>query len=173
MFDATVAANVAYAEPDADEERLTDATAIAQIHDYLSALPDAYETRVGERGVSLSGGQRQRLSIARGVVPDPAVLVFDDATSAVDAGTEHRLRTALRAATKRQTTIIIAHRLSSLMHADEIIFLQDGRIAERGTHDALLAANGGYAALFRLQSHIDKPVTPITAAPRIVEEIDA
>jgi len=152
LFDASVAENVAYGDPDADPDRLVEATSTAQIHDYLSTLPESYETRVGERGVSLSGGQRQRLSIARGVVPDPTLLVFDDATSAVDAATEHRVRGALQDATRDKGTIIIAHRLSSLMHADEIIVLDQGEIVERGTHAELLRLGKRYAALYKLQS---------------------
>jgi len=152
LFDDTVAANVAYAEPDAEEARLIPATTTAQIHDYLASLPQTYQTRIGERGVMLSGGQRQRLSIARSIVPDPLILVFDDATSAVDAGTEHRLRQALLEATRTKAVLIISHRLSSLRHADEIIVLDRSRVIERGNHNALLALGGYYHELYHLQS---------------------
>jgi len=152
LFDDGIDRNIAYADPEAESHQVLEAATTAQIHDHAVSLPAGYQTRVGERGVGLSGGQRQRLSIARGMVPDPAVLVFDDATSAVDAATEHQLRHALRQATGAQASIIISHRLGSLMHADEIIVLRGGRIAERGTHDTLLAANGYYAALYRAQS---------------------
>jgi len=151
LFDSSVTDNVAYAEPAASEERVVEATTTAHIHEYIETLPEAYRTFIGERGTSLSGGQKQRLSIARGVVPEPSILIFDDATSAVDAATEHRLRAALQTATARKTTIIIAHRLSSLMHADEIIVLDNGRIAERGTHAQLVKGTGHYAELYRLQ----------------------
>jgi ATP-binding cassette subfamily B protein len=151
LFDDSVESNVAYADPDAEEHELIDAASAAQIHTYVSGLPLGYGTRIGERGVSLSGGQRQRLTIARGMVPDPAILVFDDATSAIDAATEKQVRQALRATTTQQATIIISHRLGSLLHADEIIVLDNGRISERGAHGELIRANGIYAALYQAQ----------------------
>jgi ATP-binding cassette subfamily B multidrug efflux pump len=152
LFDDGIDRNIAYADPEAESHEVIAAASTAQIHDHAVSLPAGYSTRVGERGVGLSGGQRQRLSIARGMVPDPAVLVFDDATSAVDAATEHQVREALRVATGEQATIIISHRLGSLMHADEIIVLDRGRIIERGTHDTLVLAGRYYAALYRAQS---------------------
>jgi len=157
LFDDGIDRNIAYADPEAEIDTLVNAARTAQIHDHAASLPGGYGTRVGERGVGLSGGQRQRLSIARGMVPAPAVMVFDDATSAVDAATEHRLRHALRAATHTQASIIISHRLGSLMHADEIIVLNQGRIIERGRHQALIAAGGYYAALYRAQSQSAEP----------------
>ena len=118
LFDDSIDRNIAYADPEAEQPTLIDAAITAQIHDYTATLPLGYDTRIGERGVSLSGGQRQRLSIARGMVPDPAVLVFDDATSAVDAATEHQVRAALRAATSAQATLIISHRLADARRRD-------------------------------------------------------
>lgn len=156
LFDATVTNNVAYADPWAEEDRIARAASVAQIHDYVAALPSAYETRVGERGVALSGGQRQRMSIARGVVPGPGVMIFDDSTAAIDAVTEKKVRDALAEATAAKATIIIAHRLSSLMHADEIIVLEAGRIVERGTHAELIALGGEYADLFALQTRAEQ-----------------
>lgn len=155
LFDASIGHNVAYADPWADDARIEGAARTAQIHDHVAGLPEAYETRVGERGVALSGGQRQRLSIARGVVPGPGVMIFDDSTAAIDAVTERRVRDALAAATATKATIIIAHRLSSLMHADHIVVLDDGRVAERGTHAELVGAGGVYAELYELQTRSD------------------
>ena len=152
LFDASVTNNVAYADPWAEDARIEGAARTAQIHDYIAGLPAAYGTRVGERGVALSGGQRQRLSIARGVVPGPGIMIFDDSTAAIDAVTEKRVRDALAEATRAKATIIIAHRLSSLMHADEILVLDEGQVVERGTHAQLLALGGEYADLYALQS---------------------
>jgi ATP-binding cassette subfamily B protein len=166
MFDSTVTNNVAYADPWAEEERIVGATKTAQLHDYIASLPGAYATRVGERGVALSGGQRQRMSIARGVVPGPGVMIFDDSTAAIDAVTEKRVRDALAEATRSKATIIIAHRLSSLMHADEIIVLEEGRIVERGTHAQLLALGGEYFDLYALQTRTEQGLSVADAKIR-------
>jgi ATP-binding cassette subfamily B protein len=154
LFDASVGHNVAYADPWAEDERIVGAAKTAQIHEHIASLPGEYDTRVGERGVALSGGQRQRMSIARGVVPGPGIMIFDDSTAAIDAVTERRVRENLASATQAKATVIIAHRLSSLMHADEIVVLDEGRIVERGTHAGLVAAGGTYASLFELQSRM-------------------
>ncbi|MGF7154350.1 ABC transporter ATP-binding protein [Novosphingobium gossypii] len=168
LFDDSVERNIAYAEPESRRTDVRAAARTAQLHDHVENLPAGYRTGIGERGSRLSGGQRQRASIARGLLPDAAVLVFDDATSAVDAATEHRLRHALRAATGDKATIIISHRLSSLMHADEIIVLDEGRIIERGTHAQLLDAGSYYATLHKLQTS-----APDAGSDRSREEIDA
>ncbi|MBJ7579110.1 ABC transporter ATP-binding protein [Devosia sp. MC532] len=152
LFTTTIENNIAYGDPWAKERKIERAAESAQLHNYIAGLPADYDTVVGERGVSLSGGQRQRLSIARALVLKPAVMVFDDSTAAIDAGTEHRIRSAIRRYASDRVTMIIAHRLSSLMHADLILFLEDGRIVEQGTHDQLLALNGRYAALYDLQT---------------------
>ena len=152
VFTAALEKNVAYGDPWAERERIEHATASAQLDSYVRGLPLGYETLVGERGVSLSGGQRQRLSIARSVMLRPPIMIFDDSTAAIDAGTEQRIRSSLREVTRQCATIIVAHRLSSLMHANEILFLDHGRVVERGSHDELLAQGGRYAALYELQA---------------------
>ena len=152
LFTSAVDANVAYGDPWADRSSIRQATETAQLHNYIAQLPEAYGTLVGERGVSLSGGQRQRLAIARSVLPHSSIIVFDDSTAAIDAGTERRIREELAALTRDRATIIIAHRLSSLMHADRILFLEQGRIVESGSHDELIARGGRYAALHALQT---------------------
>ena len=158
LFDTTVTNNVAYADPWAAEDRIVGAARTAQLHDYIAGLPTGYSTRVGERGVALSGGQRQRMSIARGVVPGPGVMIFDDSTAAIDAVTERKVREALAQATQTKATIIIAHRLSSLMHADQIIVLEEGRVVEQGDHASLLQNGGVYAELYALQTRAEPGV---------------
>jgi ATP-binding cassette subfamily B multidrug efflux pump len=161
LFTASIENNIAYGDPWAERERIAQSSEVARLHDYIAGLPRGYETLVGERGVSLSGGQRQRLSIARSILLSPPILVFDDSTAAVDAGTEQAIREALRAETAHRATIIIAHRLGSLMDADEILFLDEGRIVERGSHAELLRLRGRYASLYALQSaDADRDIAP-------------
>ena len=157
LFTASIENNVAYGDPWAEREHIAQSSEVARLHDYIAGLPRGYETLVGERGVSLSGGQRQRLSIARSILVEAPILVFDDSTASVDAATEQGIREALRSQSAGRATIIIAHRLGSLMDADEIVFLEEGRIVERGSHAALLALNGRYASLYRLQSLGNEP----------------
>ena len=152
LFTTTIENNIAYGDPWAKETKIERAAESAQLHNYIMGLPADYDTVVGERGVSLSGGQRQRLSIARSLVLRPAVMVFDDSTAAIDAGTEHRIRSAIKRYASDRVTLIISHRLSSLMHADTILFLENGKIVERGSHEELLAKGGRYRALYDLQT---------------------
>nr|WP_246252269.1 ABC transporter ATP-binding protein [Mesorhizobium camelthorni] len=151
LFTTTIENNIAYGDPWAKEQRIERASESAQLHNYILGLPAGYETVVGERGVSLSGGQRQRLTIARTMMLLPSIVVFDDSTAAIDAATEQRIRAAVRRFANDRVTIVIAHRLNSLMHADQILFVDNGEIVERGTHRELLAKRGRYKALYDLQ----------------------
>lgn len=166
LFTTTIENNIAYAAPFTEERRIRGVADSAQLHDYILGLPRQYHTVVGERGVSLSGGQRQRLSIARTLMMDPAVLIFDDSTAAIDAGTESRIRAALREYAKDRVTLIVAHRLASLKQADRILFLEDGHIVEQGTHEELLAIGGRYKALYDLQMHPKADLIDVTENAR-------
>jgi ATP-binding cassette subfamily B protein len=157
LFTTSIENNIVYGDPWAKDERIERASESAQLHNYVLNLPKGYETIVGERGVSLSGGQRQRLSIARVLMLHPSVMIFDDSTAAIDAGTEQRIRKAIRRFADERVTVVISHRLSSLMHADEILFIEDGRIIERGTNAELLAKGGRYRALYDLQMSPSDP----------------
>jgi ATP-binding cassette subfamily B protein len=148
LFSATVRENIAFGRPEATDEEIERAARLAQAHDFVEALPDGYDTVIGERGITLSGGQRQRVAIARALVVDPRILILDDATASVDASTEARIRDGLREAMRGRTTIIIAHRLSTIALADEVIVLQDGRVAARGTHDELVGTNSVYREIY-------------------------
>jgi ATP-binding cassette subfamily B protein len=147
LFHASVADNLRFAKPDATDEELYAAAEAAQIHDHIASLPEGYDTLVGERGYRFSGGEKQRLAIARTILRNPPILVLDEATSALDTQTEHLVQEAIDALAAGRTTITIAHRMSTVRDADQIIVLDHGRIAERGTHDRLLSAGGHYAAL--------------------------
>ena len=144
LFTATIAENIAYADPEASREQVEAAARRAQADGFIRALPDGYETRVGERGLTLSGGQRQRVAIARALLADPRILILDDATSSVDATTEGAIKDGLREAMAGRTTFIIAHRLSTVSLADEIVVMDGGRIVDRGTHEELMAGCGFY-----------------------------
>lgn len=151
LFTASLSENIAYGRPNATMEEIVAAAKVAQLHDFIKDLEDGYDTRVGERGSTLSGGQRQRMSIARTVLLDPPVLILDDATASVDAATEERIREAMEAVMKGRTTFVIAHRLSTLFKADEILVLDEGRVVERGTHASLLEHGGVYRRIYDLQ----------------------
>jgi len=154
LFHASVADNLRFAKPDATDEELHAAARAAQIHDHISALPDGYETVVGERGHRFSGGEKQRLAIARTILRDPPVLILDEATSALDTRTEAAVQQAIDALSADRTTLTIAHRLSTVRGADQIVVLDSGRVAERGTHEELLELDGRYAALVRRDARL-------------------
>ena len=151
LFSATIRDNIAYGAANADMEHVVAAAKAAQLHDFIQSLPDAYETWVGERGVTLSGGQRQRLAIARTLLINPSILIMDDSTSSVDAGTEHLIRRALDELIKGRTTFIITHRLPIIRNADLILVLEDGQVVERGRHSELMARNGLYQQIYESQ----------------------
>ncbi|NGM23602.1 ABC transporter ATP-binding protein/permease [Roseomonas stagni] len=152
LFNDTIRYNIAYGRPGATQEEVENAARLAQVHDFVLRLPDGYDTKVGERGLKLSGGEKQRVAIARTLLKDPRLLILDEATSALDTRTEQDIQAALRDAARGRTTLVIAHRLSTVVDADEILVLQDGHVAERGSHAQLIAADGLYAAMWRRQS---------------------
>ncbi|CAN7242366.1 ABCB family ABC transporter ATP-binding protein/permease [Neorhizobium tomejilense] len=151
LFNDTIAYNIRYGRPSASQEEMLAAAEVAQIGHFISALPDGFDTKVGERGLKLSGGEKQRVAIARTVLKAPPILILDEATSALDTTTEHEIQSALDVVSKNRTTLVIAHRLSTVIGADEIIVLRDGLIAERGTHSSLLEQNGLYASMWNRQ----------------------
>jgi ATP-binding cassette subfamily B protein len=151
LFNDTIDYNIAYGRPDAGKDEVEQAAKLARIHEFVLGLPDGYKSMVGERGLKLSGGEKQRVAIARTILKHPAILLFDEATSALDTHTEKEIQKSLREVSADRTTLIIAHRLSTVIHADEIIVLEDGRIVERGRHADLLARAGKYAAMWQRQ----------------------
>jgi ATP-binding cassette subfamily B protein len=160
LFHGTVRENIAYARPEATAAEVEEAARRAHAHRFIENLPNGYDTMVGERGVKLSGGQRQRVAIARAILADPAILVFDEATSAVDTETELLIQRSLADLTADRTTIVIAHRLSTVRHAENIVVLEDGGVVERGTHDDLLAEDGLYAGLWAVQAGVIDDLPP-------------
>jgi ATP-binding cassette subfamily B protein len=162
LFNDTIRYNIAYGRPDASDAEIEAAARHAQVHDFVMRLPEGYETRVGERGLKLSGGEKQRVAIARTILKDPRILILDEATSALDTRTEQDIQTALRGLARDRTTLVIAHRLSTVVDADEIIVLADGRVAERGTHAELLALRGLYDSMWALQA-AEQEAAEITA----------
>jgi ATP-binding cassette subfamily B protein len=152
LFHGTVRENITYGSFDATMDAIIEAAKIAEAHDFIMELPDGYDTIVGERGQKLSGGQRQRISIARAVLKDPPVLILDEATSAVDNETEAAIQRSMERITVGRTTIVIAHRLSTVRNADQIFVLDRGQLSEQGRHEELVAADGIYAALWRVQT---------------------
>ncbi len=186
LFNATVHDNIAFGRPEATREQVIEAARAARAHDFILEFPDGYETLVGERGVTLSGGQRQRIAIARALLVNPRILILDDATASVDSRTEYEIRAALETLMQSRTTLIVAQRLSTVMHADQILMLENGRIVEQGTHADLVRLNGRYAHLWRLQTDqvepeedirgiglSDETVMPPDELPPVIEEREA
>ena len=151
LFNDTIAYNIRYGRPDASDEEVREAARMAQISGFIESLPKGFDTQVGERGLKLSGGEKQRVAIARTILKAPPILILDEATSALDTQTERDIQSALDAVSRNRTTLVIAHRLSTVVTADEIIVLRGGEIAERGTHPELLAADGLYAQMWNRQ----------------------
>ena len=158
LFNDSIEYNIAYGKPDATRDEIVAAARLAQIHDFIAGLPDGYATPVGERGLKLSGGEKQRVAIARAILKAPHVLIFDEATSALDSKSEKAIQAELSAIAQNHTTLTIAHRLSTIVDADEILVLEHGRIVERGSHAHLLAANGVYTRMWRLQQDEERRV---------------
>ncbi|WP_064092382.1 ABC transporter ATP-binding protein [Rossellomorea aquimaris] len=158
LFSSTIKANISYGRPEATMDDIIEAAKRAQAHEFITELPDGYDTKLGERGLGLSGGQKQRIAIARAICTDPSIIILDDATSAVDMETEFRIQQALKEVMSDRTTFIIAHRISSLKHADEILVLEDGKIVERGVHDYLLNNNGPYQRIYDIQYKDQKKI---------------
>ena len=159
LFNDTIAYNIAYGQPDASPAEIERVARLAHLDSFIADLPEGYETKVGERGLKLSGGEKQRIAIARALLKNPPIMIFDEATSSLDSGSEQAILTAIREVAAHRTTLVIAHRLSTITDADEIVFLARGAVVERGTHAELLAAKGAYAQLWKLQQREgDSPV---------------
>src|SRR5690606_32791210 len=164
LFNDTIAYNISYGRPGATEEEVKAAAAMAQIGEFIESLPHGYDTQVGERGLKLSGGEKQRVANARTILKAPPILILDEATSALDTHTEREIQSALDTVSRGRTTLVIAHRLSTVVDADEIIVLREGRIAERGRHGELLASNGLYAQMWNRQREAAEATERLRAA---------
>ena len=155
LFNDTIAYNIGYGRAGASREEVEAAARAARIHEFIAAIPLGYDTMVGERGLKLSGGEKQRVAIARTLLKNPPIMIFDEATSALDSANERAIQAELEAVGQNKTVLVIAHRLSTVVDAHEILVLEQGRIIERGRHDALLARGGRYAEMWRLQQSAD------------------
>jgi ATP-binding cassette subfamily B protein len=156
LFNDTIRYNIRYGRPDATDAEVEEAARMAQIHDFVMSLPKGYDSMVGERGLKLSGGEKQRVSIARTILKGPPILILDEATSALDSFTESQIQTALQTVSENRTTLVIAHRLSTVVDADEILVLDRGEVVERGTHAELLSIGGLYAAMWNRQRQAEQ-----------------
>jgi ATP-binding cassette, subfamily B, heavy metal transporter len=166
LFNDTIGYNIKYGRVDATDEEMHEAARMAHIHSFIMGLPDGYNTKVGERGLRLSGGEKQRVAIARSILKNPPIMVFDEATSALDTKTEQRIQAALNEVSKGRTTLVVAHRLSTIVNADQILVLKDGSIIEQGTHRELLELGGEYCEMWHQQlvedtdAHVDELIDP-------------
>jgi len=159
MFNDTIRYNLAYAHPEADDERVDEAARRANLDAFIAQLPQGYDTIVGERGLKLSGGEKQRMAIARVVLKNPPIIVFDEATSSLDTRSEQAILEGMNAVARRATSLVIAHRLSTIVDADQILVLDAGEIVERGTHESLLSEGGLYSDLWQMQLGADTQAT--------------
>jgi ATP-binding cassette subfamily B protein len=156
LFNDTIYYNIAYGRPDATHEAVIAAAQAAHIHEFIESLPHGYDTQVGERGLKLSGGEKQRVAIARAILKNPAILIFDEATSALDSKSEKAIQAELRSIAQNRTTLIIAHRLSTVVDADQILVMDKGSIVERGAHNELLQLGGLYEQMWNLQKRVEQ-----------------
>jgi ATP-binding cassette subfamily B protein len=163
LFNDTIDYNIRYGRPDADRSEVIEAARLAQLDAFIESLPSGYDTMVGERGLKLSGGEKQRIAIARTLLKDPAILILDEATSSLDTRSEKAIQAALQRAARDRTSLVIAHRLSTVVDCDEILVLDHGRVVERGSHSQLLARQGHYAELWQLQQKRETEVPPAAA----------
>ena len=151
LFNDSIGYNISYGKPGSTQEEIEAAARTAHIHDFIMSLPDGYKTAVGERGLKLSGGEKQRVAIARTLLKNPALVIFDEATSALDSKTENAIQLEIDRLTVNRTSLVIAHRLSTVINAEQILVMDDGKIVERGTHEELIGLQGKYAEIWQLQ----------------------
>jgi ATP-binding cassette subfamily B protein len=167
LFNESIFYNIQYACPGASREQVEQAARLAHIHDFIMNLPQGYDTVVGERGLKLSGGEKQRVAIARVILKNPTILVFDEATSSLDSQSEQAILKALHEVAEQHTTLVIAHRLSTIVDADEILVMDEGKILERGSHTTLLTRGGQYSHMWRLQQKEEQQAEMVSPLPEV------